>query len=599
MFKLVRSRGGSRIRLAAIMLALPAALVPMGFVAQTSTVTAASNTVDTTPVEETPVDSLAPDASTVLESYVSLYAPLPTSDGTVPPACERIGYLRFRNAAGPTDSADADAIYVAQPGIFEGAGALDQVARNVVTAAAAKGYNVEFWALSRRSNCLEDLTGITAAIAAKNPEVAMGYYYQGQSVDGQTFPGFVSEANASWLSHVGLAQTVEDEYTVISQLPPSVRETKVFCGGHSLGGIITAAFANWDFSGDGNPADAGYNQCAGYFALDTRLNTGAASEELTASTGDSLSSILSLASSSSPYLSAGPFSPEVFASLPILGMASYFDPNQLVNALLDQFPNDSSFKSTFNLLFSASLKDFVADSPKITQFRATDQAAIGITFGDVSQPIGILRASIGVPAGGPVVEKTFPVAYGSPAILSGLLGGQDQVAPDPVEANPNGSIYRWLNYNQVPTPGPSPINDPGEPYTSASSEVSDITQLSRNLFDAPALFTEDYFPTQLVLDLGEVAAGDLTGSLSDLKYTDGITEHPAAYIDAGQGITPDMTGASGAIPDGPAPQVHVVAPGYNHLDVVTSAYDQTNGQPEIVSSTLTNWVAQIIGPPSS
>lgn len=41
---------------------------------------------------------------------------------------------------------------------------------------------------------------------------------------------------------------------------------------HSLGGFITGFFAEWDF--DGNPHtldDAGFNQCSGYFALDTAI----------------------------------------------------------------------------------------------------------------------------------------------------------------------------------------------------------------------------------------------------------------------------------------------------------------------------------------
>ena len=52
------------------------------------------------------------------------------------------------------------------------------------------------------------------------------------------------------------------------------RKQKVLCGGHSLGGFITGYFSEWDF--DGNRAttdDAGFNQCAGYFALDTAVTS--------------------------------------------------------------------------------------------------------------------------------------------------------------------------------------------------------------------------------------------------------------------------------------------------------------------------------------
>jgi hypothetical protein len=41
-----------------------------------------------------------------------------------------------------------------------------------------------------------------------------------------------------------------------------------------VGGVITGYFATADFDGDpATTADAGQNQCAGYFALDTTVST--------------------------------------------------------------------------------------------------------------------------------------------------------------------------------------------------------------------------------------------------------------------------------------------------------------------------------------
>ena len=547
---------------------------------------------------ETPVNSLAPDASAVAESYVSLYAPLPAADGPRPAACDRIGYLRFRNAGGPTNPADADAIFVAQPGVFEGAGAFDQVARNTITAAANLGYNVEFWALNRRSNCLVDNTGVAAALAAKDPNVALNYYYNGASVNGQTFAGFVSEKNAGWLSHVGVAQTVQDEYTVISQLPPAVRQKKVLCGGHSLGGILTAAFADWDFSGVGDPAAAGYNQCAGYFSLDSRLTLQlmATTTMLNGIQSGLLNGVLGAVASSQPYVNFAPISPDVLQALPILGLASYFYPNTQ-STLLKAVPTDANFTRTFGILLANSWLGFLTGQPNGRNVNATNQATVGFVFGDVSQPLAFIRSSVGVPTGGPLIEKNFPVKYGSPP---GSLGGgnlQIGIPPSAAPANGKGPLYSWLNYNQVTTPGPSPTNDPGNPYTSAGSEVSDITQLSRTLFDAPALFTENYFPTALLLDSLAIGDGDRSGSLAGLRYSNGITQHPAAYVDGSEGLAIQM--GTGSIPQGPSPQAYAVAPGYNHLDVLTAAAVQNNGQPETSSHTLATWMSQVIGPPGS
>ena len=542
---------------------------------------------------ETPVSSFAPDAAQVTESYVSLYAPLPAADGPHPAACDRVGYLRFRSAGGPSNPADADAIYVAQPGIFEGPAAFDQVARHTIEAAAAAGYHVEFWALDPRPDCLIDNTGVAAAEVARNPTIALNYYYNGASVNGQTFAGWVTEQNAAWLSHDGLAQTVQDEYTVISQLPPAVRETKVLCGGHSLGGIVTGAFIDWDFSGTGNPAGAGHNQCAGYFALDTRFTTSASKAVLSAFNGSALNGILSAGSGAYPYVSIAPITPETLEALPILGMSAFFQPNAK-STLLTTLPTDKKFNSTLDILLARSLSSYVLDSPNPRKFNVTNEAAVGFVLGDVSQPIGILRTSVGVPTGGPVVEKSFPVAYGSASEDDGLLGGNDLIAPAPASASPSGPVYSWLNYNQVPTPGPSPADDPGQPYTSAASQVSDITQLSRTLFDSGRPFTENYFPTQLALDIDAIANGDRSGTLAGLVYSNGLMMHPAAYIDAGEGIAPGL----GAPPTGPAPQARVLAQGYNHLDVLTAAAVQNNGLPELSSTTLATWMRQVVPPPA-
>ncbi len=544
---------------------------------------------------ETPVESTAPDASQVLESYVSLYAPLPAADGPHPAACDRIGYLRFRDADGPSNPVDADAIFVAQPGFYEGAGALDQVARNTVRASAALGYHVEFWALDRRSQCLVDDSGVQAAAAVQNPQVAMNYYYGGASVDGHKFAGFPAEKDVTWLSHVGLAQTVQDEYTVISQLPPSVRHTKVLCGGHSLGGIVTGVFANWDFSGIGDPADAGYNQCAGFFALDTRFTSTLTTQMLSAATGMSASNALQMLSGAAPFIDVPPFTPEVSTILPIIGMDSYYYPNQK-STIPTAAPHDFNFDATFRELFSNSWQDFLTGKPSIRQYNVTNEAVVGFVFGNVSQPVGILRAGVGIPTGGPVVEKSFPVPYGSPPELEGMLGG-NLISPDPTSATPNGPLYSWLNYNQLPATLPSPADDPGQPYLEPNSEVSDITQLSRTLFQAPAQFVEMYFPVQMVLDLAAEALGDRSGSLADLRYANAYAQRPTAYIDAGDGITPNL-GSLGAVLPSASPEVHVVAPGYHHLDVVTAAWQQNNGQPEITSSTLASWMSQIVGPPA-
>src|SRR3954453_7870349 len=136
------------------------------------------------------VRSAAPDAGRVAESYVRIRAPLPASAGAHPEACDWLGYLRFRDVNGPRRAGDADAIVTAMPGFLSGAAPLDQLARNFVRRMSDRGKHVEFWALDRRANCLEDHTGIDAAARARDANVAYVYYWRGKAIHGHTFAGW-------------------------------------------------------------------------------------------------------------------------------------------------------------------------------------------------------------------------------------------------------------------------------------------------------------------------------------------------------------------------------------------------------------------------
>ena len=159
---------------------------------------------------ERAVHSQAADASKVRESYVRVYEPLPASAGPHPRRCDWIGYLRFRSSGGPRRSAAADTVLVSMPGILAGASMHDQIARGVVRAGARRGADLEYWALDRRSNCLEDHRGVRAAARARDETLALDYYYGDRKVAGRRFGGFKSFGEARFLSEVGLEQTLRD-----------------------------------------------------------------------------------------------------------------------------------------------------------------------------------------------------------------------------------------------------------------------------------------------------------------------------------------------------------------------------------------------------
>lgn len=521
----------------------------------------------------------------VSESVVRVKIPLPASFGARPAACDWLSYLRYRSSDGPQASADADRILVAQPGILEGAGAFDSVARNTVARAAEQGRHIEFWALDRRSNCLEDRTGI----ASGDQHTAVDYYYRGKQVDGRTFAGFVGNDRLGWMAKLGIEQTVRDQYDLLAaELPDQgLRKQKVLCGGHSLGGVITGYFATADFDGDlGTTSDAGYNQCDGYFALDTTVSTTLG--DLSGSMPDDtnlpdvgvgygavqagLDSGVLPRSLSAPVL----LNPETMTLLAIAGVGAVQDPGGEAD-LPGYLPADTDIEATNRFLFSKDTATFLTGSPAVKDFRLTNAAVLGALLDDNSVPLAFLQSSVGFFDGGPITDKNFPAANGS-SQQPGLFGVEYKAIP----AQPHGPLYTWRNYDRVgAADDPGYRSADGTPFTNAGKEVTDLGELARSLARQPLDFTEQYFPTKLVTDL-ELATSPQVKQL--VAHPEGLTAHPTLTVLAGDGLL------AGRIPAGLHP---VVADGYQHLDVLTAAAVQNNGRPEPVSSNL----AQFAGEP--
>ncbi|WP_327693244.1 hypothetical protein [Streptomyces sp. NBC_00459] len=568
-----RSRGKSAKRVSGTALAV---LLTTG----TLTVVAPEAHGESTRTEAT-VASSSTAVAGVTETVVRVKAPLPASFGARPAACDWLSYLRYRSSEGPTKSADADRILVAQPGILEGAGAFDSVARNTVARAAERGLHIEFWALDRRSNCMEDHTGIDSG----DQHAAVDYYYRGKQVAGRTFAGFVGNDKLGWMAKLGIEQTVRDQYTLLTaELPDQgVRERKVLCGGHSLGGVITGYFAVADF--DGNPAttaDAGHRQCAGYFALDTTVSTSLA--DLSGSIPDDtnlpdiglgygvvqagLDSGLLPRSLSAPVL----LNAETMTLLAIAGLGAIQDPDGEAD-LPSYLPANLNIEATNRFLFAKDAAAFLTGSPAVKDFRLTNETVLGALLDDNSVPLAFLQSSVGFFDGGPIVDKSFPVANGGEE-QPGLFGTAYKAIPD----RPHGPLYTWRNYDRVGDPDdPGYRSADGTPFTGAGKEVTDIQELARSLAEQPLDFTEQYFPTKLISDL-ELATSPQVKRL--IVHPEGLTADPTLTVLAGDGLL------AGRVPTDLDP---VVADGYQHLDVLTAAPTQNNGRPEPVSTSLTEF----------
>jgi len=509
---------------------------------------------------------------------VSVYSPLPASCPSHPAACDTLRFLRIRHINGPTNPSDADRILIAQPGVLEGASAFYNVAANLVTRAYnEKGKFVEFWAIDRRSNCLEDLNGLRLARETGNLHDMVDYYYRNKPYKGQYFQGYLKPlTDAKWLAEIGMEQTLKDWNDVITRGIPdsSVRRQKVFIGGHSLGGFLTGAYACADF--DGNPStldDAGFNQAAGYFALDSLITS---KPLLLVQGGDSavLGYLLGkIPDGAVPLMRKGLFerfisipgiiTPEIMNLLTGVGYAAMVAPN-VESDLVAYLPASESVETCYRFYHSKNIWDFLDYKPSLYKFRYTNQALMALFMDDNAMPINIIQASLGFFGGGSVAEKQFPLGSG------GVLA----IANDSGTLLKKGPLYRWINYNQIGSVT-IPNNNDGVPFTTPEKEVTDANDLARSLGALPMDFVEKYFPMRLAVE-------SMMGS-DVVVHPEGVSMRPMINIVAGDGA---KLGLDQLPPDSP------VIPGYNHLDVLTAAAVQNDGQPEKVTTHLLNFIFQ-------
>jgi hypothetical protein len=536
---------------------------------------------------------------------VAVLAPLPKSFPSHPAACDTLHFLRIHHVNGPVNPSNADAILIAQPGILEGASAFYNVAANLVTRAHnEKGKFVEFWAIDRRSNCLEDNNGIRLARSTGNPYDFIDYYYRHKAYKGQKFNGFLNpNKDAKWLAEMGMAQTVIDWNEIVMRGIPSqsVRQQKVYLGGHSLGGFITGAYASWDFGGKKLATDAGYNQCAGFFGLDTTVTAepmdpisatsllisvlgtsvygslfpnglGANADSVLASTINSTIVALLRSGSLERFVSVpGIINPEIMNLLTGIGMIAAVQPTAESKAI-SYLPANLNVNLCERFYESQNMDDFLALKPKLTKIRYTNQALLGVFMDNDSMPFFFIKTGVGFFTGGSVADKDFPFSAAE-ASTDPTLAMMFGTKPLAIPTEENGPLYGWLNYNQIPG-ATIPNSSLGTPYTDASVEVTDINDLARSVGALPLNFTEYHFPIRLAVDPS-------IGGYSGLVYADGPSKRPILNIKAGE--SPMVSALTPGEP---------VIAGYHHLDVLTAAPVQNDGMPEGVTTELLNFIFQ-------
>ncbi|MEW6553707.1 MAG: hypothetical protein AB1384_05420 [Actinomycetota bacterium] len=537
----------------------------------------------------------------------SIYSPAPRENGVPPEACDYINFLRFRPKGSSGDPADADAILVLMPGFMGGANSLEYTGRQLVYMALTQDSKyMEVWVMDRRPNNLEDLTGSNAAEAAGDVQVALDYYYHGAEIGGRTFQGFLDDGDMPFLSEFGLKLAMEDVYEVITTMvpDPAMRRSKVFVGGHSLGGPLTAYFAGWDF--DGDPAtldDAGYMNCAGLVGLDTALVPTLPTEDLSLSMFFGLPTIADAEDygqvvegmRDGTYARRVPLPlvfPEFLSLQETLAMEAAWHPDA-ESTVLRRIPKSPEVDMVLRMLQSRAMDQFLLPVPYMTDFRFTNEAQLGIIVDDNYQPVVALQASCGFLNGGAVVVKEFPLpedlqeipelteALRSLISIKGMFIAND-AGPDYFHLG-QGPLYSWADFDEVADAADPDYTDTGGTltYTTAEEEVSDIQDVARFLYYGPTNALEWYFALRVNLDM-EVAATSF-GPDCGLPYL-----HPDAV-----GGMPQVTFVAEKGPFIP-PETTETLKGYNHLDVcVAAANCSARRENEVIRPTIDFMLANL------
>lgn len=517
-------------------------------------------------------------------SYVRLRYPMLEGAAPHPAACDEVGYLRYRWARGPKDPQRSRAVIFGAPGAFLGGYALDRLARNTLRRLAAAGRRAEWWTYVPRSVCAFDTTGLDAAYRSRDYHLASDYYFGGKPVDGRRFAGFPPDSELRYFADMGAAQFAHDlNFILTHELPdPAFRRTRAFCGGHSDGGLWFGVFAAWDFGGGAE--NAGYNQCAGFFAVGSLISAdwaGLKRNAITAAASDLATRPVYAAEVEA--LKAGLLPQTLGSGTPvidpawwtlqaILGNAAYFRPHE-ESDLGKLIPSVPVLDQTARLLFSRTHADLVSGENDVGDFRFTNEALLGVLSGDQTINFADFAISMGALCGGPVAEKEFPWPNSAVDLpLAGFYLGAVSGATPRVGPTDHGALYRWCNYDRLA----------GVPFARADQEVVDVHDYARQLAKPAPGFLNPLMPNRWssVDQIDGLILGTRSGDLAPMRYDAEARSQPIVTI-FGTDDTEGRLGESSILPPDTI-YVH----GYTHWDPPFGAARQSDGKPEPFSDNL-------------
>jgi hypothetical protein len=423
-------------------------------------------------------------------------------------------------------------VLVLIPGLNSGPNTMDLIARALLT---AHGPGLEIWITAPRPTLLQDRRGIAAALAYRHPDFALGYYYGALEIDGRRFQ-LLTGTEISYMAYWGLDVHLRDIDAIVREAGTRYPGVRVVLGGHSLGGILAATYAGYDFAAvPGSPAspprppDIGAGRLAGLVFI------------------DGLPVRVPLRLTRDQYLHGlwVPF----FGRIP--GLDALTDPDPTRRAA--PFTKTRKLARTKDSILLDVLSVYAYLRPKAASYfpfpprrgiRITNEALLAAIFSDQMQPDRLIRANVERPIG---VFATVP---------------------DPANINHHGLLDLHSGY---PAAGESLIRLPEGPAT-PRPRVS-IQKLLSAILLPGGDFTEWYFPWRLVLDLGLASSLQPSDAFAQqyMSLTHvGDTALPMLIIGAGTGLvnSTQVTEFYRAHVATPPDRVTIkIFPEFSHLDV--------------------------------
>lgn len=291
---------------------------------------------------------------------------------------------------------------------------------------------------------------------------------------------------------------------------------------------------------------------------------------------------------------------EATTFLQLVGAAAQIKPKE--EAPIKTFPRTPTIVSAAQFFFSQYLTNFITFTPSAFNLRATNEALLGAILSDRTQGFGFLQVSCGFGAGGAIQERQFPVGYNDlqdldtsnmsaiKPLLEALPSGSPYPLAVPTDAGPlglgDGPLYTWLNYNEISADGGNVAKaNNGKPFMNASHEVTDIAELARSISEIPLDFTEHYYATRITTDYLFAAFGSDQALGRTTVHPNGFKERPIINLVGSEGLA--IGGGFGDLGN------HVVLDGYNHLDVIQAARNQTLGRKELSSISTADFVSRL------